>query len=39
MFPSIESRLPFEGLSYCAHEIFPVTGSAKWRPSQFGAFD
>ncbi len=28
MFPSIESRLPFEGLICPAWEIFPVTGSA-----------
>jgi len=28
MFPSIESRLPFEGLICRAREIFPVAGSA-----------
>jgi hypothetical protein len=28
MFPSIQSRLPFEGLIYRDQEIFPVAGSA-----------
>jgi hypothetical protein len=28
MFPSIESRLPFEGLIFYPREIFPVAGSA-----------